>query len=240
MSGEKVLSKEDLERLVEVVRSGDAASAQQAREKLTVAFIPLAGSVAKKYEGKLGHSLAYSASMFGLVMAMKSWQPDKGALSSWIRLYCKSALLRELDKQPTIKMPQDFAARHAMFLYHKKRGNDPAIELNLTPEQVREHERVPTVLYLDDDNTILARSPEENDDTALFAEALLSSLPEEDQAVMKARFGIGVNGMCHSYEEIAMLTGKQVEDIMAQEARCLATLKEAAASPSLCKPGLPR
>ena len=231
MPAEKVLSKEDLDSLVEAVRSGDTAAAQQARERLTVAFIPLAGSVAKKYEGKLGHSLAYSAAMFGLVMAMKSWQPDKGALSSWIKLYCKSALLRELDKQPTIKMPQEFAARHAMFLHHKKQGIDPATKLSLTPEQVKEHERVPTVLYLDDDNANLARSAEENDSTSLFTDTLLSSLPEEDQALMKARFGIGVNGMCHSYEEIAMMTGKQAEEIMAQEARCLATLREVATAP---------
>jgi RNA polymerase sigma factor (sigma-70 family) len=230
MPAEKVLSKEDLERLVEVVRSGDTASAQQAREKLTVAFIPLAGSVAKKYEGKLGHSLAYSAAMFGLVMAMRSWQPDKGALSSWIRLYCKSALLRELDKFPTIKMPQDFAARHAMYLHHKKHGIDPTVKMNLTPEQVVEHERVPTVMYLEDDNTNLSATTNESDNASLFTEVLLSSLSEEDQIVMKARFGIGLNGMCHSYEEIAEAMGKEAEEVMAQEARCLATLKEVATS----------
>lgn len=227
---EQMLTQDEYDRLANDIRLGLQPALDQAKEKLAVAYMPLARNIAKKYAGKLG-DLAESASYFGLTMAINSWNPDKGALPSWIRLYCKSSLLRELDKKPQMKMTHEFASKNAMFNYYKNQGIDPQTKMKLTDEEVYQHERVPKVGYIEDSyEQVSELTNQESEETNLFAENLISSLSPINQLIIKARFGIGYDGYCHSYEEIAELIDTPVNEVIRRE---ILILKELKATPSV-------
>jgi len=233
------LTEVELSVLADAVRLGrreeateqERLAADQARSTLMEAYAPLAASMAEKFVGKLGRQEALSAAYYGLALALRSWNPDKGALPSWTRLYCKMTLLRDTDKQSLIKLPQALAPKRAMVVYLKNQGHGNeaiAKRLNIPVEQVAMIEAIPQVaVWIDaDDNDRTA------DDTVVYpseasihVEQLLHTLSEVERLVVSARFGIGFDGLVHSYEEVSDLTGLAVSEVQVVEARSLGKLK---------------
>jgi DNA-directed RNA polymerase specialized sigma subunit len=127
--------------------------ADKARAELMELYMPLAKNLAKKYIGKLSLEDAQSAAYLGMALALRSWNPGKGELSAWIRLYCKNSLLKELDGQSLIKIPQAIAPKYNLFIYYKKQNyTDKQItdKLNITLEELSELMKIPTVTCTDD------------------------------------------------------------------------------------------
>jgi RNA polymerase sigma factor (sigma-70 family) len=228
MPSTELLTQEEYDALANDIRIGKQPAAQIAKEKIAVAYMPLARNIAKKYVGKLG-DLAESAAYMGLTMAVNSWNPDKGALPSWIRLYCKQCLLREVDRLPKIKMPQEVSAQNALYNYYKNQGIDPKERLNLTDAEVEMHKNMPKVGYIEDTYQQVASLTEDNNTSSLVAEELLSLLSPVNQIIVKARFGIGYDGYCHTYEEIAELVDMPTQEVIRRE---ILSLKELKMTPS--------
>jgi DNA-directed RNA polymerase sigma subunit (sigma70/sigma32) len=63
-------------------------------------------------------------------------------------------------------------------------------------------------------------------DAMLEVQALLSHLPAFERYVLEARFGIGYDGLVHSYEEIAELLSADVEKIRHAEAKGIVSLRQ--------------
>lgn len=233
------LTEVELSVLADAVRLGrreeatkrERLAAEQARTTLMEAYAPLAASMAEKFVGKLGRQEALSAAYYGLALALRSWNPDKGALPSWIRLYCKMTLLRDTDKQTLIKLPQALAPKRAMVVYLKNQGQDNetiAKRLNIPVEQVAEIEAIPQVaVWIDADETDRTADTVEiyPSEDSVHVEQLLHTLTEVERLVISARFGIGFDGLVHSYEEVAELAGVPVSEVQVIEARSLGKLK---------------
>jgi RNA polymerase sigma factor (sigma-70 family) len=211
-------------------------AANSARSKLMEAYSPLAMREAEKFVGKLDRNDAISAAYYGMALALRSWDPDKGALPSWIRLYTKMALIREVDKQALIKLPQALAPKKAMIVHLKNQGQDNdtvAKKLKLTTEQLEQIESTPAVsVWLDADEYERDLEPQVNivSDTQILVADMLSSLSEDERLVVSARFGIGYDGLCHTYGEVADLTGLSIEQVQINEARGLAKLRDLGSS----------
>lgn len=233
------LTEVELSVLADAVRLGqrgeatkrECLAAEQARTKLMEAYAPLAASMAEKFVGKLGRQEALSAAYYGLALALQSWNPDKGALPSWIRLYCKMTLLRDTDKQSLIKLPQALAPKRAMVVYLKNQGQTSeaiAKRLNISVEQIAAIEAIPKVaVWIDaDDNDRTADTTEMYpSESSLHVEQLMHTLSEIERLVISARFGIGFDGLVHSYEEVAELAGLPESEVQVIEARCLRKLQ---------------
>jgi RNA polymerase sigma factor (sigma-70 family) len=206
-------------------------AAESARAKLMEAYQPLAIKEAERFVGKLDRSDAVSAAYYGMALALRSWDPDKGALPSWIRLYTKMILIREVDKQALIKLPQAVAPKKAMIIHLKNQGQDNdtvAKKLKLTTEQLSQIESTPAVsVWLDADEYERDLDPQLDvvSDTQVLVADMLSGLSEDERLVVSARFGIGYDGLCHTYEEVADLTGLPIEQVQVNEARGLARLR---------------
>ena len=231
------LTQDDLGVLADAIRLGRLGTAtveQQrqadlARNALIEAYMPLAQHLASKYANKLGRSEALSAAYFGLTMALRSWNPDKGALPSWIRLYCKNALLRDCDKQALIRLPQEKAPKKAMIAHYAGQGLDlEAIsdKVGMTIREVEELKATPSVkVWLDETDQDVATDCDSSvSDTVLMVNNLLSGLPELQRKVVSARFGIDHNGLVHSYEEIAVMYGLELDEVRSLEAKGLSQL----------------
>jgi RNA polymerase sigma factor (sigma-70 family) len=211
-------------------------AAQAARAKLMESYQPLAIREAERYVGKLDRADAISAANYGMALALRSWDPDKGALPSWIRLYTKMALIREMDKQALIKLPQALAPKKAMIIHLKNQGQDNntiAKKLKLTTEKLTQIENTPSVsVWLDANEYERDLDPlsDTTTDTQVLVADMLSGLEEDEKLVVSARFGIGYDGLCHSYEEVAQLTGLSIQAVQVNEARGLAKLKDLSSS----------
>lgn len=207
----------------------DKVAAERARAALAETYMPLAANLAERYVPKLGRDEARSAAYLGLTLALRSWDPDKGALPSWIRLYCKNALLREVDKQNLIRLPQEVAPKRAMLLHLRAQGIDDeciAQRIKIDENSLDELANAPAVsVWLDAQVVETDHDDEQPNDAALLANTLLSQLPNNERLVMEARFGIGHDGLCHSYDEIAELTNTDTLTVQAIEARALAMLR---------------
>jgi RNA polymerase sigma factor (sigma-70 family) len=122
--------------------------ANDARSKLIIAYMPLAKHLAKKYIGKLTKDEAESASLLGLCQAIRSWIPSKGNLATWIRLYCKNQLLKEIDYHTNlIKIPQAIAPKYNLIKYYKNQNlSDKEIieKVNITMEEYQSINDIPT------------------------------------------------------------------------------------------------
>jgi len=233
------LTAVELSVLADAVRQGqrenateeECLAADQARSQLMESYAPLAASMAEKFVGKLGRQEALSAAYYGMALALRSWNPDKGALPSWIRLYCKMTLIRDTDKQALIKLPQAIAPKRAMVVYLKNQGMDNkaiAKRLNITVKKVTEIEAIPKVaVWIDaDENDRTADNVEVYpSEASMHVEQLLHILDEDERLVITARFGIGFDGLIHTYEEVSDLTGVSVSDVQVLEARSLSKLK---------------
>jgi DNA-directed RNA polymerase specialized sigma subunit len=233
------LTEGELSVLADAVRLGrcekatkrERLAAEQARTTLMEAYAPLAASMAEKFVGKLGRQEALSAAYYGLALALRSWNPDKGALPSWIRLYCKMTLLRDTDKQSLIKLPQALAPKRAMVVYLKNQGQTNeaiAKRLNIPVEQVSVIEAIPQVaVWIDADEN--DRTADGNEvypsEASLHVEQLMHTLSEIERLVISARFGIGFDGLVHTYEEVAELAGLPESEVQVIEARCLRKLQ---------------
>lgn len=231
------LTQDDLGVLADAIRLGrlgtsseeDKRQADLARNKLIEAYVPLAHKEASRYAVRLGRSEALSAAYFGLTMALKSWDPDKGALPSWIRLYCKNALLRDCDKQGLIKLPQAKAPKRAMVRHYTSIGKSEAEISEQTGYSIDEMQQLmslPSVeVWLDEgDHDAPTSCQTANSDTVVQVNALLSGLPELERRVVAARFGIGTDGYVCSYEEISAELGVDVDEVRKAEANGLAKL----------------
>lgn len=231
------LTQDELGVLADAIRLGRLGTASEeerrqadlARNTLIEAFMPLAQHLASKYVAKLGRSEALSAAYFGLTMALQSWDPDKGALPSWIRLYCKNALLRDCDKQALIKLPQSKAPKKAMISHYAGQGLDPieiSDKIGVTIQEVQELQKAPSVkVWLDEtEQDVPTDCHSSVSETVLIVNNMLSGLPEEQRKVVAARFGIDHNGYVHSYEEIAEMYGWEVDRVRTLEAMGLSLL----------------
>lgn len=205
------------------------AAAERAKAALAETYMPLAANLAERYVPKLGRDEARSAAYLGLTLALRSWDPDKGALPSWIRLYCKNALLREVDKQNLIKLPQEVAPKRAMLLHLRAQGLDDeciAQRIKVDESALDELANAPSVsVWLDSKVVEEDYDEEQPNEAAILANTMLSQLPTNERVVMEARFGIGHDGLCHSYDEIAKLTSLDTPTVQAIEARALAMLR---------------
>lgn len=130
--------------------------ANSAREALTVAYIPLARKEANRYARLISKEEAESAAYLGLAIAIRSWNPNKGALSSWARLYIKNTLMREVNRQSLIKIPQKLAPKQKQVNELKKLNKDIEYiskETKLTKKEVMDLIHSPAVVvWLDDEN----------------------------------------------------------------------------------------
>ena len=121
--------------------------ADQARTKLITAYIPLAKHLAKKYVGRISRDEAESAAMLGLCQAIRSWIPSKGNLASWIRLYVKNQLLKELDYHSNlIKIPQAIAPKYKLVKFYQKQNltdDDIIKKVNITMDEYKSINNIP-------------------------------------------------------------------------------------------------
>jgi len=234
------LNPDELSVLADAVRSGlceDATkeqhlAADQARTKLIEAYAPLVVRLSDKYAARLGRQEALSAAFYGCSLALKSWNPDKGALPSWIRLYCKSSLIREVDKQQHIRLPQDAMAKRAKI--QQLRGqliesDEIAIQVGMSTKQVLELEKTPRVVgVIDDLYSVTVEDGTESAHADHFAGQLLDKLDSLSKFVLSARFGIGYGGVIHSYEELSKLMNLSINEVMGIEANALGHLRQEA------------
>jgi RNA polymerase sigma factor (sigma-70 family) len=233
MSKPKTLADDDISFHIDRVRIGrrPGSTAKQkkaavvSREILAESYMPLAVNLAEKFVHKLGRDEARSASYYGLALAIRSWNPDKGALPSWIRLYCKNALIREVDKQNIIKLPQEVAPKKAMVNHLRSQGlDDDAItaKLNISDTKLKDLDTLPsTVSWIDSVDT-------GTDDDNVVLTNLLSQLSNTAKEVIELRFGIGNDGLCLNYEEISKLINVPAKTVQLIEAKALAKLKSIA------------
>jgi RNA polymerase sigma factor (sigma-70 family) len=231
------LTQAELGVLADAVRLGRLGAATQeerdradlARNTLIEAYMPLAQHLASKYVAKLGRSEALSAAYFGLTMALRSWDPDKGALPSWIRLYCKNALLRDCDRQSLIRLPQEKAPKKAMIAHYAGQGYD-LVEISdkvgMSVQQVTDLKAAPDVkVWLDEnDQDVPTDCHTSVSETVVMVNNLLSGLPELQRKVVAARFGIDHGGLVHTYEEIAEMYEIDLDEVRSLEAKGLQQL----------------
>lgn len=234
-------SEAELSVLADAVRSGlrgDASederlSASQARAKLMEAYSPLLVRLSDRYAAKLGRQEALSAAYYGCALALNSWNPDKGQISSWIKLYCKSSLIREVNKQHHIRLPQDTIAKRSKI--EQMRGQYASIdditeETKLDSEQVLAIEATPKVTVWLDAGHYEATATDlvESVHAAEHVQSLLGQLDALDKFVLSARFGVGYNGYVHSYEQLSKLLNLSIEELAVTEARALHHLRQVA------------
>jgi RNA polymerase sigma factor (sigma-70 family) len=234
------LSQDELSVLADTVRLGlrkkasedERLAADRARSVLMEAYAPLVVRLSDKYAARLGRQEALSAAFYGCALALNSWNPDKGALPSWIQLYCKSALIREVDKLHHIRLPQDAMAKRAKI--QQLRGqlvdtDEIAKQVGMSPTDVTELEKTPRVVgVIDDLYGVTVDDATESAHAEHYATQLLDSLDALGKFVLSARFGIGYGGVIHSYEELAKLMNLSVNEIVAIEANALGRLRQEA------------
>jgi RNA polymerase sigma factor (sigma-70 family) len=232
------LTQDELSVLADAVRLGlrkkatgeQRLAADQARTVLMEAYAPLVVRLSDKYAARLGRQEALSAGFYGCALALNSWNPDKGALPSWIRLYCKSALIREVDKLQHIRLPQDTMAKRAKI--QQLRGqlievNDIAKQVGMTATDVVALEKTPRVVgVIDDLYQVTVDDATESAHSEHYASQLLDSLDALGKFVLSARFGIGYGGVIHSYEELSKLMGLSINEIATVEATALGRLRQ--------------
>jgi RNA polymerase nonessential primary-like sigma factor len=235
------LSQDELSVLADTVRLGlrkkateeQRLAADQARTSLIEAYAPLVVRLSDRYVGKLGRQEALSAAFYGCALALNSWNPDKGALPSWIRLYCKSSLIREVDKQQHIRLPQTAMAKRAKI--EQLRGQQVSLDdiahlVGMTPDEVTDLEQTAKVTTLvDETHDRAVDDASEHALAAHLATQLLDTLDALGKFVLSARFGVGYNGLVHSYEELSSLMGLSVSEVAVIEANALRHLRQEAA-----------
>lgn len=205
--------------------------AEQAKAKLIEAYMPLAVSMANKFVGKLGRQEAISAAYLGMAMAMRSYNPNSGAFSSWAKLYIKRELLREVDRQHLIRLPLEVAEKRAMIDYLK--GNNVAQEaiadkLKITAAKVVSISKTPRADATIDTGLCdaIPYNLDAVSDAVLEVQGLLAMLPSFERYVLEARFGIGYDGLVHSYEEIAEMLAADEVSIRQAELRGIISLRQ--------------
>jgi RNA polymerase sigma factor (sigma-70 family) len=235
MAKPKLLNQDELQYHINVVRLGEqpnsskSAKAKAVESKRIIAetYIPLAKNMADKFTYKLGKDDAQSAAYLGMMLGIRSWNPNKGALPSWLRLYIKNALIREVDKKNLIRLPLELAPKKAMIHHLKEQGineTDIATKLKLPVEKLNKIETTPSVsVWLD--ALPLEEVMTSQDNNIGLINDLLSQLTELERIVIEARFGIGHDGLCHTYEEVANLIDTDTETVQSIEAKAIATLK---------------
>lgn len=205
--------------------------AEQAKAQLIEAYMPLADSMANKFAGKLGRQEAISAAYLGMAMAMRSYKPDSGAFSSWARLYIKRELLREVDRQHLIRLPLEVAEKRAMIDYMKGNNvaqSDIAAKLKITETRMAAISKTPRANATIDTGLCdaIPSSLGNVSDAVLEVQGLLAMLPSLERYVLEARFGIGFDGLVHSYEEIAEMLSSDITEIRLAELRGITSLRQ--------------
>ena len=128
------------------------AEADNARSILIEKYMPLAKHLATKYK-KIEHEYALSAAYLGLCQAVRSWNPEKGPISSWIKLYCKNSLLKENDGNNMIKIPQAIAPKYKLIQYYKNQNytvNQITKKINITEKQYNDISAIPSAHNFED------------------------------------------------------------------------------------------
>jgi DNA-directed RNA polymerase sigma subunit (sigma70/sigma32) len=231
------LNQDELGILADTIRVGlcdnateeERLSADHARTTLMEAYAPLAVNSSKRFMGKLGQQEAISASFFGLAQALKTWNPDKGALPSHIRLFCKGALLREVDKMHIIRIPQVKASQRAMVKYWQAQGlsnEEVAEKMDIDITTVEKLSGLPAIaVWLDEHDQPLEDRLMTIPTSIDEADKLLCSLPDDERTVIEARFGINYDGLCHTMDEIADFTGWTIDKVRLLEVSAFERLR---------------
>ena len=169
-----------------------------------LAYLPLANAQAKKYIGKITKDEAESAAYLGLAIAMRSWNPDKGALPSWIRLYTKMTLIREVNRQTLIKIPQELAPKKRIVKQLIQEGKDMEYikkSTKLTKQQIDNLTNSPSVqVWLDDENNLV--EPVSKTESSSTLERLLSVLSTEELMVICTKFNLDYYGHIYTLAEL--------------------------------------
>lgn len=231
--------------------AGDTRAEHRLRDELVERHLRLVVALGKGYQHKLDAEDIFAVGSLALIEAMSRWDPRPGGMSpyQWARRWVLTALNKATDASRTIRIPEQVAYRAALNTkLVKEREN--VLGRALTDEEVVELtgggvrlEDLPLAdrsiyapldgyatgedgLTIEDVTADLSASAEETverDDLYARVRTALDTLTEDEQTVVRHRFGLeGCDGL--TLAELGGMLGTSGEAIRRLEASALAKL----------------
>jgi RNA polymerase primary sigma factor len=243
---EKELAKE----LLKAKEKGDTKTIERIQQELIQRQIRLVIHIARNYKGKSEWEDLISAGIMGLTNAVMRWNPEKGYLYHWVERWIKTAIIREIDNNRTIKIPER-KAKEAGLIRIEIRKQEEKLQRSLTQKELDkligdrlDIRTLPKAEFLIDQPTttdegeqfssIIGKTSEDDDPFEIVNKKMIiesvqkaiSELTEIEQEVISMRFGF--NGDRKTLAEIGTkfkMTGEAMRRI---ESTALAKLRHPA------------
>jgi len=243
---EKELAKD----LIEAKKNNDQKTIDLIHQELINRQIKLVIYIGKNFRGKTEWEDIIAAGIMGLTSAVLRWDPDKGYLFHWVERWIKTAIIREIDNNRTIKIPER-KAKEAGLIRIEIRKEEERLQRSLTQKELDKliGERLdvrtlPKAEFLLDQesindkgesyNTIHNMTGESDDPFEIVNQKMiienvqnaLNELTEMERAIISMRFGF--NGERKTLSEIGngyKMTGEAMRRI---ESTALAKLRHPA------------
>jgi len=129
--------KELATALLEAKSKNDQKTIDQINQELINRQLRLVLHIARDYRGKGEWEDLIAAGIMGLTNAVLRWNPDKGFLYHWVERWIKTAIIREIDNNRTIKIPER-KAKEAGLIRIEIRKEEERLQRSLNKKELDE------------------------------------------------------------------------------------------------------
>ena len=255
------LTPEDMERLGDIItaakeaRKHDALNTKierdekRAQEELIRRNIRLVISIAKSFSHRVDLEELIGAGNLALTRCVKAWNPKLGPLTPWVIRWVRSSMVRTVDLQRTIRLPEEMAYRAAILANTANElaeglGRAATVEemaqmMEMTTEEVAKLLSLPEAYFSTDLPGVLnkVKNIKENEDPLTIVEQkdtkdklleAVQELTKREAQVIIARFSLKEDGEQITLVELGQEMSMSRENVRKLEASALAKLRHPA------------
>lgn len=222
---------------------------RRAQEELIRRNIRLVISIAKSFSHRVDLEELIGAGNLALTRCVKAWNPTIGPLTPWVIRWVRSAMVRTVDLQRTIRLPEEIAYRAAILANTANElaevlGRPATVEelaemLEITADEVKKLLALPEAYFSTDMPGVInqvkdLKQPEdpseivEKQDTREKLLEAVKELTDREAQVIIARFSLAEDGEQITLVDLGEQMNMSRENVRKLEASALAKLRHPA------------